>query len=366
MKLALVAATSLFLFGCDAASTVVTDDAAVGGPDLGGTDVDQLGAPAPDLAGADLAGVPAPDLASTSPGSDGGVVVGDDGGAASPYLFPAVWVILMENHDRPTLLASPSAPHLQTLASTYAQAAKYTSSLAPSLPNYIEMTCGCDANHYTFTSTDGTAASLINTNKPLFSETSLGGQLEAAKVPWRAYAQDSAAASKLTPCYPGNTGEYVARHVPFVYFQDVFGTGKTASATCTNRVRVFGDPTAKTGDFYTDLAAGTYAYQWITPDLLADMHDGTIAQGDAFLDKVVTAIQATPQYQAGGVIFITWDEGETSTAILFVAISKRAKMGYQSMTVYTHDNFLATIEDIFHLSRTGAAVGKANMLELFN
>jgi acid phosphatase len=140
----------------------------------------------------------------------------------------------------------------------------------------------------------------------------------------------------------------------------------SASAACQNRVRVFGDFTAKTGDFYTDLAAGTYAYQWITPDLIYDMHDGTDAQGDSFIAAVVPEIQKSAAYQAGGVIFITWDEGEQgSNDIVFIAVSKRAKPGFSSPTKFTHDNFMATIEDIFGLPRTGASVGKTNMMELF-
>jgi acid phosphatase len=183
-------------------------------------------------------------------------------------------------------------------------------------------------------------------------------------VPWRAYAHDSA--GLVTSCDLSNVGEYVSRHMPFVYYTDLVGTGKsTVSSTCTNRVRVFGDPDLKTGDFYTDLAAGSYAYQWITPDLISDMHDGTIADGDAFITKVVGDIQNTDAYKAGGVIFITWDEGETSDQILFIAVSNRAKMGFKSPTVFTPANFLATIEDIYRLSRTGDAVGIPNMMELF-
>jgi acid phosphatase len=289
---------------------------------------------------------------------------------ASPYLFSAVWVILMENHPRAALvsLSAPVPdPNIQSYYDNFATADNYSTALSPSLPNYIEMSCGCNAAHSSVTVADPSASTVRASSAGLFTETSLGGQLQAAAVPWRAYAQDSAAASTLKPCQLTNTGEYVSRHVPFVYFTDLVGTSKTmVSATCTNRVRVFGDVDAKTGDFYTDLAAGTYAYQWITPDLIADMHDGTIANGDAFLGKVIPDIQATAAYKAGGVIFVLWDEGSsTDGQLLFMAISPRAKKTH-SMTAFTEANFLATIEDIFKLSRTGSAVGVTNMMELFN
>ena len=155
--------------------------------------------------------------------------------------------------------------------------------------------------------------------------------------------------------------------MPFLYFSDFVGATATGSQACQDHVRVFGDFTNKTGDFYSDLAAGSYAYQWITPDLIYDMHDGTIADGDNFIGAVVPEIQKTAAYQAGGVIFISFDEGENgSDQILFIAVSKRAKMGYSSMTPYTQDSFLATIEDIYGLPRTGAAVNAPNLMDLFN
>jgi phosphatidylinositol-3-phosphatase len=310
----------------------------------------------------DMSGVP-------PAGGDMGMTMqkGDMGSSSSPYLFPAVWVILMENRSKQQLQASHSIPTIKMLASTYAQAGKYSSPLHPSEPNYIEMTCGCDSAHNSLDVTDESAQTLINLNGSVYGDTSLGGQLETAKVPWRAYAQDSSSGSTLAPCPADDTGEYAAKHLPFVYFQDVFGSGTTGSALCQNRVRVFGDFMAKTGDFYTDLNAGTYAYQWITPDLIYDMHDGTDADGDNFIKAVVPEIQKSAQYKAGGVIFITWDEGENgSDDILTIAVSNRAKPGYVSMTPFTHDNFLATIEDIFKLPRTGAAVGAQNMMDLFN
>jgi hypothetical protein len=91
--------------------------------------------------------------------------------------------------------------------------------------------------------------------------------------------------------------------------------------------------TCRSSTFKTDLNAGTCAYQWITPDLIDDMHDGTDADDDNFIKAVVPEIQKSAQYKAGGVIFITGDEGENgSDDILFVAVSNRAKPNYVSMT----------------------------------
>jgi Phosphoesterase family len=50
----------------------------------------------------------------------------------------------------------------------------------------------------------------------------------------------------------------------------------------------------------TDLAGGTLpAFSFITPNLIDDMHDGTIADGDTWLAHHLPAILGSPQYRAG-------------------------------------------------------------------
>ncbi len=280
--------------------------------------------------------------------------------------FAGVWTILFENEGRGSLLDDPDAVHFRQLVDSYASAAKYSATKHPSLPNYIDLTCGCDDQHTFFDIQDNPAEDLIEKSpNDLFQDANLGGELEAAGVAWRAYGQDSAPDSQLGPCFTGNTGHYVARHMPFVYFQDIYGTGLEPSSTCVNRVRTFGDFGTGTGDFYTDLGQRASDYYWITPDKIYDMHDGTVADADAFLAAVVPAIQATPQWQEGGVIFITYDEGDLLNQVLFIAVSPFAKPGYESPSSFTHFNFLATIEDIYGLPRTGRATGAPNMADLF-
>ena len=57
---------------------------------------------------------------------------------------------------------------------------------------------------------------------------------------------------------------------------------------------------------YHDLqsAATTPNYVFITPDLDHDMHDGSIAQGDAWLSAELPKLMATDNYKKGGVIFV--------------------------------------------------------------
>ncbi len=67
------------------------------------------------------------------------------------------------------------------------------------------------------------------------------------------------------------------------------------------------------------------------------------------------------------VIFVTFDEGDLDLfdQILFIAISPYAKPGFVSSTPFDHDNFLATVEDVYGLPQLGRAQGVPNMAELF-
>jgi Phosphoesterase family len=47
--------------------------------------------------------------------------------------------------------------------------------------------------------------------------------------------------------------------------------------------------------------------------MLDDMHDGTVAQGDAWLSKNVAALLSSPAFTTQhSLLFITWDENDDS------------------------------------------------------
>jgi hypothetical protein len=78
------------------------------------------------------------------------------------------------------------------------------------------------------------------------------------------------------PCALSDSGEYAVRHNPFVYYTDFQTTSQ-----CNNDVpyiQLSSDPGS---------TATTPNYVFITPNLIDDMHDGTIAQGDTWLSQNV-------------------------------------------------------------------------------
>lgn len=130
-----------------------------------------------------------------------------------------------------------------------------------------------------------------------------------------------------------------------IFFQDVTGGNDPTSANCIAHIRPF-------AEMADDLAANDVAdYTFITPDLCNDMHDqGCETQADGWLSREVPAIQDSAAYQAGGVIFVTWDEGgQGNEPIGMIVLSSLAKAGYANNLAYCHASLVRTIQEIFDL-----------------
>ena len=117
---------------------------------------------------------------------------------------------------------------------------------------------------------------------------------------------------------------------------------------------------------------------WITPNLLDDGHDPQtdpvtgLHQADTWLSHEVPKILASPGYQAGGVLFITWDEaegrnGDDPDQIPMIILSPRLKhAGMTSATALNHGSYLATVEDLLGLPRLETVMNATNLMEFLN
>ena len=199
-----------------------------------------------------------------------------------------VWWIVMENHEYGSIIGSKDAPYLNSLAAKYALLTDYYATTHPSEPNYIAMVAGSTLG----VTGDGTYN---------LSGDSLFRQLTAAGSQWRAYEQDypfacfTGSSAAVQPDGPGADGAYARKHDPAISF-----------------TYVSGDPVqcAKIQPLQNFFPAAA-AFAFITPNLINDMHDGSVAQGDAFLRAFVPLITDDPVF-ASGVLFITFDEGTTN------------------------------------------------------
>jgi phosphatidylinositol-3-phosphatase len=341
-------------------------------------------------------------------------------GAAHPMFQPPpikhVWVIELENEGFSQSFGDPSAdPYLaRTLPRMGALLTNYYAIGHDSLDNYIAQVTGQAPD--TATQNDcgeWTKFEPANVITPPFDQLTgngcvypasvptIGNQLSARGLTWKAYLQDmgnSPGRDRTTPTAQGPAcghpqvgtadptegataaDQYATRHEGFMYFESVIGN----PAYCDAHVLSF-QPLLK------DLskASATPGFSWLSPNLCMDGHDAPCADGDpgglteinAFLQIWVPQIMHSPAYK-DGLIFITFDEGSTGAAccgetlgkspshpnvaqpgmpgpgggrVGAVLLSPFIRPGTVSGVKYNRYSMLRSFEDIFGLSHLGDA-----------
>lgn len=285
----------------------------------------------------------------------------------------------MENHNWSAIKGNPDAHYINHVllpAASYANRYYNPPGNHPSLPNYLWLEAGTNCFPDTGCIRDDGDPSAHATH----SSRHLSDLLQRAGISWKAYEENipgttcplnshlilSVAAENAVPGVSGAL--YAAKHDPFVYFDDVTGNQSRHSAYCIAHIRPF-------SQLAPDLRHNAVArYNFITPNLCDDMHSGCpvlsnkVKQGDHWLARVIPGIEASRAYRQGGVIFITWDEGEGGNGpIGLIALSPDAKgHGYANSLYYTHSSLLRTVEEIFHVRPfLGGAAHARDLRDLF-
>ena len=270
--------------------------------------------------------------------------------SAAPTYSHVIWV-WMENHSYDTIIGSSQAPYINTLASQCGLATNYHNISHPSLPNYVAGTSGLALSSLTKFDKDCSPSKRCSTSAP-----SIFGQGET----WKAYEE-----SMPTSCDPSNSGEYAVRHNPPPYYT-------TLAGCATNDVPYT--------QLATDLANNALpAFSFVTPNLIDDMHDGTIAQGDTWLANNLPTIFNSPEYLAGTTaVFVTWDEGEGGSSndcaanttdvgchVATIVASPTTAAGTTSATLFNHYSLLGTAEQLLGLPALGQAAAYPTMTAAF-
>lgn len=276
----------------------------------------------------------------------------------APTYQHVIWV-LMENHSYGDIIGNTSqAPYINTLAGECGLAMNYHNVDHPSLPNYVGMTSGLSYSQLKPFKSDCNPSKKCST-----SSQSIMGQADAAGKTWKAYEE-----SMTSNCERANDGEYAVRHNPGPYYT-------TLSDCSTNDVPYT--------QLSTDLANNTLpSFSFITPNLIDDMHDGTINQGDTWLSQNLPAIFNSTAYTSGTTtVVVTWDEGEGGTVndcsqnttdigchVATIVVSPSTAAGSTSGTLFNHYSLLGTTEDLLGLPRLGQATTPPNttMTSAFN
>jgi hypothetical protein len=277
------------------------------------------------------------------------------GTQAKPGSYKHIIWIFMENHSYSKIIGSSQAAYINTVAKECGSATNYHNITHPSLPNYIAATSGLPLSSLQGFLPDCSPAAGCNT-----AAKSIFGQVKT----WKSYEENMP-----SNCDRTNAGNYAVRHNPATYF--------TALHNCSSN----DVPYARLA---TDLARSQLPqFSFITPNLIDDMHNGTIAQGSKWLASHLPAILNSAQYKNGSTaIFLTWDEGEegqevrgercsTNTSdvschIPMLVISPSTKAGSKSGTLFNHFSLLATTEQLLGLAKLGQAASAATMTKAFN
>jgi hypothetical protein len=248
-----------------------------------------------------------------------------------PSGTPHVLMVMEENKGYAATLGTCSAdPYFCSLASAYASFTDYHGVSHPSQPNYFAITSG---------STQGCTSDSCGS----FSGPSLGSQLDAAHVPWTAWIESMPSACSKS---------FVVKHNPFV-----------SSSAITDCAAHDAPYPGVTGAVAALDGPNAPSFVWITPNLIDDMHDGTVQQGDAWLKANLAPILASTWFtNFPSTVIVTMDEGDSGTTnqVPTVVISNTAKGQGQIATSGNHYGTLRSIEEAYRLTLLGGAASSGN------
>jgi phosphatidylinositol-3-phosphatase len=257
--------------------------------------------------------------------------------AAVPEYVPHlrhVIVVVFENKDIGDVVGSGSAPVFGRLLRQGAAITGYHGITHPSLPNYLALVSG---------STHGITSDCTSCS---VSGPSLGTTL--APGTWKTYAEGLPSVG-----WTGErAGSYAKKHNPLVYFR-----GIAEDSPLLRRSIV------PLGSFAKDLEANALPrFALVVPDLCHDMHDCSVATGDAWLGRFLAPLLRSSAL-AQGAIFVVFDEGYgSSNHVPALAVGPAVRAGSVFDRPTDHYGLLRTIEqalDLPHLgrSRDAQAIG---------
>ena len=232
-----------------------------------------------------------------------------------------VVIVIEENHSYSEIIGSSAAPYINSLA---AQGALFTQSYAithPSQPNYLDLFSGFNQGV-----TDDSCPHYFTTDN-------LGLYLLNAALTFAGYSEDLPSVGSLR-C---TSGGYARKHAPWVNFTNI--------PTATNLPYSY---------FPTDYTA-LPTLSFVIPNLSHDMHNGTIQQGDSWLQQHLNAyVQWAMIHNSLFIMTFDEDDGSQGNRIATIFVGQMVVPGQYSELI-NHFNLLRTLEDMFDLPYAGVS-----------
>jgi acid phosphatase len=243
-----------------------------------------------------------------------------------------VVVVVMENHSYGEVIGSRAAPYINSLAGTGATFTASTGVTHPSEPNYLALYSGStqgltdDSCPHTYTSAD------------------LGSELIARQLTFKGYSE-----SMPSNGYAGcRSGSYARKHNPWVNFTRVPAASNLTFSSFPSD--------------YTTLPTVSF----VVPNLSNDMHDGSVATGDAWLQQHLGGYAQWAETHHS-LLVVTWDEDDKShnNQIPTIFVGGPVKPGSYPEPI-NHYNVLRTIEDAYGLPYAGASATATPITDAWN
>ena len=232
-----------------------------------------------------------------------------------------VVVVVMENHSYSDVIGYAGAPYLNALARQGADLTQMYAITHPSQPNYLALLSG---------STHGVTDDVCPQN--LDGQT-LAQQALAAGIGFSGYSEGLPNTGNET-C---GEGRYARKHAPWTDFASVPGTAS--------------QPLSDFPRDYSRLPGVCF----VIPDLRDDMHDGTVSEGDAWLQANLAGYAQWARSHASQLV-ITWDEDDHSADNHIPTIIVGAGIAASTITTrLTLYSLLRYLEDRFGLAHLAAA-----------
>ena len=232
------------------------------------------------------------------------------GGSNGVPAYKHIVVVVEENHNYDEIAGNSQAPYINSLMATGANLTNYDAISHPSQPNYYALYAG---------STFGTA----DDNPHSEPDPTINTVLKGAGLTFTGYVDQ--------------VGGSDFNHDPWVSFPE--GTSVQTDITSTF-------PALFPNGDYSSLPSVSY----VIPGINNDMHNGTIAQGDTWLQQNLGAYAQWAKAN-DSLLAVVWDENDNESVNQVSAILYGANVvpgNYN--TPYNHYNLLATIADSFGLT----------------
>lgn len=235
-----------------------------------------------------------------------------------------VVIVVEENRSYSNIIGNASAPYINSLAANGASMTQSFAEVHPSEPNYLALFAG---------STLGVKENTCPVNAG--ATPNLGAQLLASGRTFIGFAESLPAVGSSV-C---SSGKYARKHAPWVNFTNI--------------------PPSYSMPFSAFPAPSNYAglptVSLVIPNVDNDMHDGSIARGDQWLQQNLSAYAEWAKAN-DSLLILTWDEDDNTehNRIPTIFYGANVRPGTYGEPI-SHYNVLSTCEQMYGLPKLGLA-----------